>query len=577
MMQPAALSLSVFSRLSNSVWGFSQRYWRLVVVAMLALLHVAVVRGVADPWARAMLLAHLGLLLLWQPFVRAQQRISPTQGLVLMLGAFIVMVRLDWWLLAFWVVVLAGLVGGKVYQHAARWQRRSYLVVFVYLVALLAVVILPEIAPRREIAPEIRRYAEYGLPLLFVLIALFPAEQEAAETAQIIDFFYSIFLMLVLVVVILGSFTIMTLARMNYIEALAATVMLVGGAVLLVALAWNPRTGFAGLNVFFSRYLFSIGLPMERWLHFLAELSQLETRPERFLSEAVAALARLPWISGLVWRADGAGGEEGTASPHAVEFENSVLSLKIYSRYRMSPALNWHLHLLGLLLGEFYLAKQREETLRQASYLQAVHETGARMTHDIKNLLQSLNVLTSAAAREENRDSPELQALVRRQLPAIAQRLSETLDKLQRPQQAPEAYAVAKDWWEALARQYHGEGVEFAAGGLPAEARLPRSLFDNVADNLIRNALAKCAAEEGTTVRVALECGEGVTLRVCDSGSAVPAQMEPSLLRAPVSSPDGLGIGLYQAARLAESKGYRLTLEANRDGEVCFALSGPAA
>jgi len=363
---------------------------------------------------------------------------------------------------------------------------------------------------------------------------------------------------------------------MNYIEALASTIMLVGGAVLLVALAWNPRTGFAGLNVFFSRYLFSIGLPMERWLHFLAELSQLETRPERFLSEAVAALARLPWISGLVWRADGAGGEPGAASPHAVEFENSVLSLRIYSRYRMSPALNWHLHLLGLLLGEFYLAKQREETLRQASYLQAVHETGARMTHDIKNLLQSLNVLTSAAAREENRDSPELQALVRRQLPAIARRLSETLDKLQRPQQAPEAYAAAQDWWEAFARQYRGEGVEFAAGKLPAEARLPRSLFDNVADNLIRNALAKCAAEEGTTVRVTLECGEGVTLRVCDSGSAVPEQMEPSLLRAPVSSPDGLGIGLYQAARLAESKGYRLTLEANRDGEVCFALTGPA-
>src|SRR6266850_1433697 len=92
--------------------GFSQRYWRLVVVAMLALLHVAVVRGVADPWARALLLAHLGLLLLWQPFVRAEQRISPAQGLVLILGAFLVMARLDWWLLAFWVVVLAGLVGG---------------------------------------------------------------------------------------------------------------------------------------------------------------------------------------------------------------------------------------------------------------------------------------------------------------------------------------------------------------------------------------------------------------------------------------------------------------------------------
>src|SRR2546421_7827972 len=192
---------------------------------MLALLHVAVVRGVSDPWARGLLLAHLGLLLLWQPFVRVEQRVSPTQGLVLALVAMAVMLALDWWLLAFWVVVLAGLVGGKVYQHQARWQRRTYLVVFLYLIALLAVVILPQIAPRQEIAPEIRRAAEYGLPLLFVLIALFPAERERVEAAQVIDFFYSVFLMLVLVAVILGSFTFMTLGRTSYLEALASTVL----------------------------------------------------------------------------------------------------------------------------------------------------------------------------------------------------------------------------------------------------------------------------------------------------------------------------------------------------------------
>jgi signal transduction histidine kinase len=57
----------------------------------------------------------------------------------------------------------------------------------------------------------------------------------------------------------------------------------------------------------------------------------------------------------------------------------------------------------------------------------------------------------------------------------------------------------------------------------------------------------------------------------------VPPEIESTLLRAPVSSHGGLGIGLYQAARLAESKGYRLVLESNRDGEVCFALSGPVA
>jgi len=71
---------------------------------------------------------------------------------------------------------------------------------------------------------------------------------------------------------------------------------------------------------------------------------------------------------------------------------------------------------------EFYVAKLREAQLRQSSYLQAVHETGARTTHDIKNLLQSLNVLCSVAAREDYRDWAQLQGLVRRQLPMVAQR-----------------------------------------------------------------------------------------------------------------------------------------------------------
>jgi signal transduction histidine kinase len=565
------------SRLANSVRAYSERHGRLVLVAMLAFLHVAVLRGVTDPWARGLLLAHVGLLLLWQPLVRTEQRVSATHGLLLMLGALLVMLWLDWWLLAFWVVVFAGLVGGKVYQYSARWQRRCYLVVFAYLLALLAVVILPEIAPGRGIEPEIRRYAEYGLPLLFVVIAAFPAEQEPAESAQMIDFFYSVFLMLMLVVVILGSFTFMTLTRRPYLDALATTVLLVGGAVLLIALAWSPRSGFSGLNVFFSRYLFSIGLPVEKWLHYLAELSQLEAQPQRFLGEALAALARLPWIAGAAWRTEANGaGEEGRATDYAVEFENGPLALKIYSRHRISPALNWHLHLLALLLGEFYLAKLREETLRQSSYLQAVHETGARMTHDIKNLLQSLNVLCAAAAREDNADAPEVQALLRRQLPAIARRLTETLDKLQRPQPEAENYAAAHEWWEALVRQYRTEGVEFSAGSVAPRPRLPRVLFDNVADNLIRNALAKRAAGDEVRVRVGFDAGDQLAFTVCDSGPAVPPELENTLLNAPTPSAGGLGIGLYQAARLARSRGYRLALERNQDGQVCFALNGPA-
>lgn len=569
-MQAPSPAVPAYSPLASAAWSLSQRHWRFVVVAMLALLHVAVLRGTADDWARALLLAHLGLLLLWQPFLRGEQPISLTQATFIALGAAAVMLWLGWWLLAFWVVVLAGLVGGKVFLHQARWQRRYYLVVLVYLLALLAIVILPEIAPRREVAPEIRSMAEYGLPVLLVALALLPAESDSPEAPQVIDFFYSIFLMLVLGMVILGSFTFMTLGRIPYLEALTNTVFLIAGSIFVLGLAWNPRTGYAGLNVFFSRYLFSIGLPVEKWLYFLAELSQLEARPERFLAEGVAGLSRLPWIAGAAWQAGGQHGETGERSDYAVVYEGRDLVLTIFSRYRTSPALQWHMHLLGQLLGEFYAAKLREQKLREASYLQAVHETGARLTHDVKNLLQSLNVLCSVAAQD---DTPGLQALMRRQLPAITQRLSATLEKLQRPGDEEPQQVPLRDWWEALARQYQAQDVEFSAAGLDPEMRVPKALFDSVADNLLQNAIAKRAGGQAIRIRVTILCGtEAPQLRVCDSGRAVPPEVTGDLLRAPVRSGEGLGIGLYQAARHAEASGYALTLVENRDGEVCFRL-----
>ncbi len=245
--------------------------------------------------------------------------------------------------------------------------------------------------------------------------------------------------------------------------------------------------------------------------------------------------------------------------------------LTIYSRYRTSPALQWHMHLLGQLLGEFYAAKLREQKLREASYLQAVHETGARLTHDVKNLLQSLNVLCSVAAQD---DSPGLQALMRRQLPAIAQRLQTTLAKLQRPGDGEAQQVPVRDWWEALARQYQGHHVEFSAAGLDPEMRVPKALFDSVADNLLQNAIAKRAGGGEVDIRVTILKGrDAPELRVSDSGRAVPGDMAAELLRAPVRSAAGLGIGLYQAARHAEESGYVLKLAENRDGAVSFALS----
>jgi signal transduction histidine kinase len=560
-------------RLARAVLDLSERHGRVVLVAMLVLLHFAVLRGTTDVWARALLLAHLGLVLMWQPFVRRQEQVSTAQAVAIGFAGVVVMLWLNGWLLAVWVIALAGIVGGVSYQQYARWQRRAYLLVFAYLLALLVVIILPEIAPRREMSPEIREIAEYGLPLLIVAVMLVPVESDTAQAFQLIDFFYSLFLVLLLTVIVLGSFTFMTLGNKSYLEALTYTVLGVGAGVLLFGLAWNPPGRFAGLSVFFSRYLLSIGLPLERWLYFLAGLSQSQQRPERFLAEGVEGLLRLPWISGAIWRSARGDGSVGVSTGHTVELTKEELSLVIYSRFSLSPALRWHLLLLSQLLAEFYVAKLREEQLQNTAYLQAVHETGARLAHEVKNILQSLSALASVRAAAEPVDAGRAAAFFDRQLPLIQARLTETLEKLRRPLVTPERQVDLDAWWEALCARYPNPGVDFVGGTLHAEVWMPGSLFDHVVDNLLQNALAKRNANPAVRIRVTLDAADGgVRLRVEDTGAAVRPEVEATLLHAPVRSDSGLGIGLYQAARQAAAQGYRLVLEENRDGAVRFAL-----
>jgi len=115
-----------------------------------------------------------------------------------------------------------------------------------------------------------------------------------------------------------------------------------------------------------------------------------------------------------------------------------------------------------------------------------------------------------------------------------------------------------------------GKEADFTTEG--AELEVDRKVLEAIKDpllHLIRNALAKRRDEPQISVRVSMD-GDG--LRVCDTGSPVPAQVLAGLLRAAVASTTGLGIGLYQAARQAEASGYRLVLEKNEPGEVCFAL-----
>ena len=258
------------------------RYWRLMFVAMLALLHLTAMRGVEDVWARALMLAHFGLFILWQPFMRGEQRLTLPQLGIIALVCVLVLFYWNWWLMLLWLALLAGVVGGKVFLFQARWQRYFYLTVLLYLVSLLLIWVFPQLLPGFKQDQDLLQFTQYGLPLLFLVLLALPAKADSGETPQVVDFFYSAFLFMVIALLVLGSFAFMTLGKVSYPFALTYSLLLIAGILLLLGLTWNPRGGFAGLAMLFSRYLLSVGLPFEQWLFFLAELSQAEAQPERF-------------------------------------------------------------------------------------------------------------------------------------------------------------------------------------------------------------------------------------------------------------------------------------------------------
>lgn len=102
-----------------------------------------------------------------------------------------------------------------------------------------------------------------------------------------------------------------------------------------------------------------------------------------------------------------------------------------------------------------------------------------------------------------------------------------------------------------------------------------RELFDSAADNLLQNALGKRRAQGDFAISVSFACGDTARLEVCDGGRTVVAETAGELLRGPVPSAVGFGIGLYHVARHAERCGYDLVLAHNEDGKVSFVLAGP--
>jgi len=547
---------------------------RWLMLAMLLPLHLAVLLGIDDPWTRALLIFHLGIFLLWQPMWRGERKV--TAGVMMLIGIACagVLLWLNWWLIAFWLGVLFALVGGRVFSFRATWLRWFYLAAMFYLLALLLLWVTPHLFAPGMITPTLRSLMQYALPLVLLGMAIMPVENESTGSSQAVDFLYSTMLFLLIVALVLSSFTYMTLGKTDYLEALLRALFSLAALLLALGWLWNPRSGFSGLQHLFSRYLLNVGTPLDQWLTNLSQAAEMERDASSFLEVAVQQLAALPWIKGVAWQSPNGDGKLGEDSSNPIQLETGQLHFELAARYRISPSLLLHTRLLVQIIGRFYEAKRREHTLRQMTRLQAIYETGSRLTHDIKNLLQSLYSLTSAGQQAaQTGQTADFQKMLNNQLPELSQRLEQTLNKLKVPQKESSGeYLAAAVWWESLQNRYAGRNVEFI-GDLISAQPVPSAVFENVAENLLDNARRKRLTEANINITVHFSVSDSVTLTVCDNGEPIPARIAAKLFQNTISSETGLGIGLYQAYRWAEQHGYTLRLKNNEKGAVCFELA----
>ena len=545
---------------------------RWVVIAMLLALHAALVSEPGGTFQRIWLLVHFGLFLLWQPFFAAEKELEVFSVVLLFAITAVTLYYVSGWMVAAWLILLLGILGGRVFTVHAAMRNRFYLVAFTYVLMVMLLWAVPVmILGGRQLPEAVEKFATVVLPFSLALLAVLPLGPREGEAGQVFDFFYAVLVFQLGIVLLLGSIALMRFTNENYVASVALTMLGFGIALFVFAVLWNPTRGFGGLRTYFSRYLLSVGMPFELWMRRVAELAQTESDSRRFLEAALGEIAAFPWMRGGHWKSPDGEGHFGRDGGYPSRFEHRDLEIVFNTEVQLSPALFLHMRLLAQVVGEFYEGKRRETAMRQNAYLQAVHETGARLTHDVKNLLQSLYALTSMAPRDS---SDGYAGLLQRQLPQLTKRLQATIEKLRAPEVATAELPVAASaWWAELERRLGSSGVKLEAD-IAAACEVPATLFDSFIENALDNARTKATREPGISISIVFACdAERSELKVCDTGSAIPANVAERLFHEPIERGVGLGIGLFNTARLARQAGYTLELTSNRDAEVCFSLS----
>jgi hypothetical protein len=543
-----------------------------IMALMLLTLHAYLVwdKGISTVMG-ALFIGHYILFLLWQPIWHSPEKISKRVVLVLIAVGVMGYLFMSWWIIAGWLSLLFGLLGGRIFSEETKSNRIIHILAATYLLAMLLLQVVPKLLRITGDIEAASFLMIYLMPALPLAILFLDVQAKKNNQAPILDFFYTLLLMLVAIILVLASFAIGSLNQVNYVQVMFSTIFGLAAVLIAFSFLWKPSTSFSGVELLMSRYLLSIGMPFEQWIKNISNLAELQSSANGFMQAAMKAMTELPWVVGASWIADDTRGKLGETSEHSANFNFKDFHMTLYSKWQISPALYVHVKLLTQIMGEFYDAKRREEIMRQNAYMQAFYETGSRLTHDIKNILQSVGTLISAAELTDQKDNQALVNLIRKQLPMLNQRIAATLDKLKAPGDEKKRMEKITAWWKNLQMRHQQHDIEFVSDQLP-KSNINAEVLDSIVDNLLSNAIEKTKYQPNIKVKVEMVDSSihGFYIEVTDTGRAMDDTVANSLFKKHIASHNGLGVGLYHAGKDAKQAGYELSLASNLNGAVTF-------
>ena len=519
--------------------------------------------------SRSLFITHFGFFLMWQPVYKQEVDFSlgKLTGLLGFIGVFIIWLNV--WLTPFWMLLLLSLLTGRIFSQGM--GRVAYGIAVIVLFLQLILITTPVLFNLHAFSAAVSATIE--ILLILILTPLFFIKSDEHRLKTHVDFIRGFLIVMLTLFLCMGSALVTFTSNMPYIQSLASTIIIAAIFLLVTALLWSPRSGFSGFAQLWEKYLLNIGGPFEQWI---TQLSSLEANtslePDYFLNTSINYLHERHWISGIYWKTDNTEGLVGERTRHLVTVSDDKVQLKLYAFSPIGPALLLHTKLLLSVLMFYYKAKIQERQLTKQAHLRAIYETGSKLTHDVKNILQSTKTLTQAVMNEDER-SLEAYKILKRQLPLLTERLQTTLDKLSAPSIETSESISLRIWWQELQSKYAGRDINFTEA-IHADPSIPLEVFNTVTENLLDNARSKRLMQPDLSITVALQADNtSVNLRVLDSGSPVTEETRAQLFNEVIFSESGFGIGLYQSSQLAKRAGYKLLLESNNQGNVCFRLS----